>query len=203
MLVQTGIAILLLAAGRSSRMRGADKLLQDVGGQSLLRRQALAALATGAPVLVALRPGDADRAAVLEGLDVRQVQVADADAGMSASIRAGVRAAAADASIEGVAILPADMPELDRADLSAVIRVFGDAGGTRILRGAGADGTPGHPVIFPRRLFADLAALKGDTGARAILRAEPALPCRLPDRHALTDLDTPEDWAEWRARTGL
>ncbi|MEZ5755305.1 MAG: NTP transferase domain-containing protein [Paracoccaceae bacterium] len=48
--------ILLLAAGSPPRMRGGDKLLEDVAGEPLLRRSARAALATGCPVTVTLPP---------------------------------------------------------------------------------------------------------------------------------------------------
>ena len=75
----------------------------------------------------------------------------------------------------------------------------GEAGGERPVRATGADGTPGHPVIFPARLFAALARLKGDTGARAVLEGEAVLHVALPGRAALVDLDTPEDWAGWLA----
>lgn len=199
-------AILVLAAGSARRMRGADKLLQDVAGQSLLRRQVMAALATDAPVLVALRPDDTQRVQALSGLDVHKITVPDAETGMGASIRAGAKALADlpgnGHRKGGLAILPADMPELTAEDLLRVIDAFHQSGGARIVRGAGADGTPGHPVIFPARCFAALQTLSGDAGARGLLRSEEVVLCPLPARHALTDLDTPEAWADWRRRTG-
>ncbi|MFN5826754.1 MAG: nucleotidyltransferase family protein, partial [Rhodobacterales bacterium] len=66
------------------------------------------------------------------------------------------------------------------------------------------DGTPGHPVLFPVWALADLAALTGDSGARDLLqtyRNRTEL-VALPARHAVTDLDTPEDWAAWRGAQG-
>lgn len=65
-----------------------------------------------------------------------------------------------------------------------------------------ARGTPGHPVVLPRRLFPSLLELRGDQGARALLAQEEEslrlIP--LPGANATTDLDTAEDWAAWRAR---
>jgi CTP:molybdopterin cytidylyltransferase MocA len=63
---------------------------------------------------------------------------------------------------------------------------------------------PGHPVLFPARLRPALLRLKGDQGARDILRteADQILPLPLPGSRAVTDLDTPEDWAAWRALRG-
>jgi CTP:molybdopterin cytidylyltransferase MocA len=188
------IAILLLAAGASSRMRGADKLLEEIDGMALLRRQALVALASGCSVWVALPLDRPARLAALEGLDLSVVEVAEAREGMAASIRAGV--AALPSAMRAVVVLPADMPEITAQDLVAVMGRFD---GRSLVQGTGGAGDAGHPVLFPARLFPDLCALQGDQGARAVLRDQPVIRVALPDRHALTDLDTPEDWAAWRA----
>ncbi len=189
-------AVLLLGAGSSSRMRGADKLLQQVDGEPVLRRQARAAQAATPLVLVALPAADTARRAALDGLGVTCVAVPDAAEGMAASIRAGVGALPRETP--GVAILPADMPDITADDLATVLAAFA-ADPDRILRGAASDGRAGHPVVFPARLFGRLMALGGDAGAREVLRAEEVRLCPLPAEHALTDLDTPEDWAAWRA----
>ena len=191
------VAILLLAAGASSRMRGADKLLQDVAGVPVLRRQAEVAIAAGAPVFIAAAPERDLRIKALRGLAVTQVPVFDAAEGMGASIRAGVTGL--PPGISGVAILPADMPEITTDDVRAVLAAF-RATPDVILRGASAQGLPGHPVVFPARLFPALAQLSGDEGARGVLKGETVRLLPLPDQHAVTDLDTPEDWAEWHAR---
>ena len=74
-----------------------------------------------------------------------------------------------------------------------------------ILRATAADGTPGHPVLFPDWALPGLAALTGDSGARDLLQQHRDRTERvaLPARHAVTDLDTPEDWAAWRAARSL
>ncbi len=191
-------AILVLAAGRATRMRGRDKLMEEVAGQPLLSERVATARATGAPVWVTLPPR-ADRPgrwAALEGAGAGLIEVGDADNGMSASLRAGLAALPADCP--ALLVMLADMPEITTADITALLAPFD---GTTILRGASAEGHPGHPVLFPARDFPALAALTGDAGARDLLRAEAGrvrlVP--LPARHALTDLDTPEDWAAWRA----
>lgn len=192
------VVILLCAAGASRRMRGGDKLLEPVAGLPLLRRQALAALKV-APVIVTLPPDRPLRRRALEGLALRQVEVADAAEGLAASIRAGVAAANDGAALM---VMLADMPEVGAGDLAALVAAHARAP-EAVIRAAGADGTPGHPALFPARMLPALAKLQGDTGARDLLRAEAPVLVPLPGRRALTDLDTPEDWAEWRARTGL
>ena len=192
----TSPAILLLAAGSSSRMRGADKLMEPVDGVPLLLRQARVALGTGVSVIVTLPVDRPARAAVLAGLDLVTVPVPDSALGLSASIRAGVRAAGA----RPVLVLLADLPEITTDDLSLLLARHA-AAPDLILRATAADGTPGHPVLFPDWALPGLAALTGDSGARDLLlqhRNRTDL-IALPARHAVTDLDTPEDWAAWRA----
>lgn len=192
------ITILIPAAGSCTRMRGCDKLLELVAGEPMLRRQARLAREVCDRVTVTLRQNDSARGNVLKGLAIAALPVPDAQEGMAASLRAG--AALAPAS---VMILPADMPEFTTDDLHLLIAAA-DQYPDAILRGAAVDGTPGHPVIFPTALRAELLALTGDEGARSVLQRHKArirlIP--LPGQHALTDLDTPEAWAEWRALHG-
>ena len=176
-------------------MRGGDKLLEDVGGEPMLRRAARMAAGTGLQVIVALRPDRPDRARVLEGLPVTPVLVPDPGDGMSASLRAAASVAPQDAPL---AVCLADMPEITTEDLAALVEAYHAAGGDRVVRAASEDGRPGQPVIFPPRLRDDLLALSGDAGGRDILRTETPILVPLRGLRALTDLDTPEDFAAWR-----
>lgn len=186
----TPLTILIPAAGASSRMKGADKLLELVEDQPLLRRQVLMALPL-APVIVTLRPDD-PRALVLQDLTLTILPVPDAATGLSASLRAAARMVRT-----ALMILPADMPALTSADLATVIAAFDQAPQTS-HRGASANGTPGHPVILPARYLPEIMLLSGDSGARSILARDGVTLVPLPGDHATTDLDTPEDWARWR-----
>ena len=186
----TALTILVPAAGASSRMRGRDKLLELVQGQPMLRRQVLIALPL-APVLVTLRADD-PRKAALQGLNVTVLAVPDAKTGLSASLRA-----AAGATTGDLMILPADMPDLTTADLAAVIAAFDQSPDT-IHRGASAAAKPGHPVILPARYRTEIMGLSGDEGARSLVARHGAILVPLAGEHAITDLDTPEDWARWR-----
>lgn len=191
-----GVVLLVLAAGASRRMRGADKLLEPVEGVPLIARTVGTALETGLPVIVALRPDRPARHEALAGLAAQHVSVPDAAEGMGASLR---RAAAAAPEGAALAVVLADMPEITAADLTALVTAFETAGGDTVVRAASEDGRPGQPVIFPARLRPALLALGGDTGGRDILKAEAAVLVPLPGRRALVDLDTPEDFAAWRA----
>ncbi|WP_027258761.1 nucleotidyltransferase family protein [Leisingera aquimarina] len=190
----TAIAILLLAAGASSRMQGRDKLMEDVDGQPLLALMCRRAALTGLPVFVTL-PSKAHPRAAATGSAI-PVPVPDAAEGMAASIRQGI--AALPEQAKAVMILPADMPEVTAEDMLRLAAHFRGED-SPVLRAASEDGTQGHPVLFPRRCFAALKSLSGDQGARSVLKSEPLQLVPLPKSHALTDLDTPEDWANWRS----
>lgn len=188
--------LVLLAAGAARRMAGADKLIEPVDGIPLLRRQASAALAAGlGPVAVTLPLDRPLREAALEGLAVERLYVPDAAEGMAASLRR----AAIWAEGEPLMVIPADMPDLEAADFRALAADFD---GATPLRACGEDGTPGHPVVFPGAVMGEFAGLSGDEGARAVLRRHPPALLELAGRRALTDLDSPEDWAAWRAERG-
>lgn len=196
------LAILVPAAGASRRMRGSDKLLEDVGGEPALRHAAALAAETGAHVIVTLPasgPLVPARRAVLMGLGVRVVQIPDAHEGMAASLRAGARNIG---QAEGLMVLMPDMPDIDSADLARMIAAFA-ADPTRPVRATTEDGAEaGHPVILPRRLMQQMAVLTGDRGGRVVLEGEAVQSVALPGRRAVTDLDTPEDWEAWRRRNG-
>ena len=195
------VAALVLAAGASSRMRGRDKLLEPVEGEPVLRRIVRAALGCGADRTVTVLPPDAEaRRAALVGLDAGIVEAPDCADGMAASLRAGLAAVSKDA--DAVMVVLADMPEIGAEVMGKLIAAFDPGEGREICRAVAADGTPGHPVLFGRRFFEALAALTGDHGAREVVRAAGEFVVDVPTTGAaaVTDLDTPEDWAAWRAR---
>lgn len=194
MAVMSQTTIILLAAGQSSRMKGRDKLLEDIDGEPLLRLMTRRACKAGVDVRVVLGPEQSARKAALADLAVDIVTATDGD-GMAASIRAGV------AGIKGaVLIVLADMPEITAQDFYLMVSLGAHAP-KAILQAATPDGQPGHPVLFPADLVPALSQLRGDKGAKPILAKEAGRITLLPlaDARAIIDLDTPEAWAAWRA----
>ncbi len=192
------LPILLLAAGASSRMRGRDKLLEDVGGQSLLRLQALRARsATQGHVIVTLPPKPHKRYSELADLNVTALPVHNAANGLSASLKAGL--SALPQGTPAVLILLADLPEITTEDMQTVLAADLNTQ-TLIWRGVDETGKQGHPILVKAELFDAFESLTGDQGGQSVLKAysDKTELIPLPDTHATLDLDTPEDWAEWR-----
>ncbi|MFG6516589.1 NTP transferase domain-containing protein [Sulfitobacter sp. 1A13496] len=192
------LPVILLAAGASTRMRGRDKLLEDIGGEPLLRRQARLAQGIG-PVTVALPPPPHPRYTALSGLDITPLPVPEAAEGMGASLRRAFAALPLDTP--AAMVLLADMPALEASDLARLAAAVDLTGETLIWRATTEDGKPGHPIIFAAALFDQLKQLRGDDGGRAVVRAaaDRMQLVPLPGQRARRDLDTPEDWAAWRA----
>jgi CTP:molybdopterin cytidylyltransferase MocA len=94
------------------------------------------------------------------------------------------------------------MPDITTNDYISLINVFQCDSNSNIQRAASADGTAGNPVLLPRWALNDPDIFHGDTGARHLLRqhSDRVRLIPLPENHATTDLDTPKDWAAWRAR---
>ena len=194
------VAVLIPAAGAARRMRGRDKLLEQIDGVPLLAQVATRACAVASDVIVTLPIGSHPRHTILEGHSLGVVEVADPSEGMAASIRAGITAL--PHHCDGVMILPADMPDLTQQDLALMLEAFRNHDQAMICRAANKDGVAGHPVIFPTEFFDALGSLTGDQGGRAILRQNHhrLIKVTLPGNHALTDLDSPEAWQVWRSQ---
>jgi molybdenum cofactor cytidylyltransferase len=192
------IAAIVLAAGRSTRMGAANKLLADVDGRPMVRVAVEAALASQArPVLVVTgHQPDAVRAA-LAGLDVAFVGNSDFAMGLSTSLRAGKRAVPKECT--GALVLLGDMPRIEAAHLDAMIAVFASEAGAAIVVPT-HEGQRGNPVLWPAELFGEMLALEGDVGARSLM-AKHALQVReidLGTDAVLMDIDTPEALARLR-----
>lgn len=192
--------ILILAAGASARMRGVDKLLLEVDGAPLLRRQARMALKVSRDVRIALPPRPHARYDVVQDLDVQPIEVADAATGMSASLRALF--ATLEAEQTHAMVLLSDLPDLTCDDLRAVMAATERHPDALIWRGATSAGKGGHPMIVHQSLFNKFQRLTGDSGGQSVIaelgKSVHLVP--LDGTRARQDIDTPEDWAAWHAR---
>jgi molybdenum cofactor cytidylyltransferase len=187
------VAALVLAAGQSRRMGGSNKLLARIDNVPLVRRTVEAALASRAgPVLVVTgHQAEAVREA-LAGLDLRFVHNPDYAAGLSTSLRAGIRALPDEA--QGALVCLGDMPAVTSAVLDRILAAF-EPGEARIVVPTNA-GKRGNPVLWSRHFFDALAGIEGDVGARHLIgaHAEAVVEVEIGPAVAL-DLDTPEAMA--------
>ncbi|HRP98269.1 MAG TPA: XdhC family protein [Rhodocyclaceae bacterium] len=188
------VAALVLAAGMSSRMGAANKLLAAVDGVPMVARAVDAALASRAAsvTVVVGHEGDAV-AAALAGRAVRIVRNPDYAQGMSTSLRCGL--AALPAAAQAVVVLLGDMPRVGAGHVDRLIAAFDPAEPAIIVPEHG--GRRGNPVLWPRDLFAAMQAIEGDRGARGLIEAHATRVRRVAcdDDGIFFDVDTPADLA--------
>ena len=193
-----GVPAVLLAAGASRRL-GRAKQLETLEGEPLVRRAARAALGAGCePVVVVLGAEAEAVAAALDGLALTLVRNEAWEEGMASSLGAGL-AALGDAAPEarGALLLLADQPAVDAALLRRLLARFEESGARRIVACAYGGGR-GAPAVFPRTLFSELAALRGDRGAKPVLEAHRAEVLEVSFPEGELDVDTPADLARAR-----
>ncbi len=186
------IGAVVLAAGRSTRMGGPNKLLAEVGGRPLVRIAAEEALASRArPVVVVTGHQRVEVEATLAGLPVTFVHNPDYAEGLSTSLKAGIAALPAEA--DGAIVLLGDMPQVDAALIDRLIAAFDPEKGAFVVVPTIA-GKRGNPVVWSRRFFPDLSGLGGDVGARHLIATYPEAVIEVPvtGRAAFVDVDTPD-----------
>jgi 4-nitrophenyl phosphatase len=190
-------AAVILAAGASTRF-GRPKQLLDWGGVPLLAHVADVALSAGlGPVIVVLGcQAEAARAALGE----RPVQIVMNwrwQEGMSTSAQVGLTALPPET--EAAVFLQCDQP-LITADLLRVLVARFEEGDASIVHPIHA-GQRSTPVLFSRRLFAELAVVTGDEGGRSLITRHPdkVATVEITDPNVLADIDTPADYERLQA----
>jgi molybdenum cofactor cytidylyltransferase len=187
------IAVIVLAAGLSSRMAPHNKLLTvDSANRTMISRTVDAALGSlAAPTLVVVGH-QADRiTAALAGRPITVVHAPGYAEGLAASLRAGI--AALPASAVAAIICLGDMPLVSSAVIDQLGAAY-DAEEGRLIVVPTHGGKRGNPVLWDRRFFPDILALRGDAGARQLLRrhADSVMEIEVDTDAVLTDFDTAE-----------
>lgn len=190
------VGAIVLAAGRSTRLQGGNKLLAACRGRSPVIAHVvdavLAAPVAGVHVVVAH-----ERARIVEALAGRPVGfvAAPEECGIGVSIAAGIRVLEA-AAVDGALVVLGDMPFVDPCHLKRLIAAFTASGGRAICVPTHA-GRRGNPWLWPRDCFPGLMRLQGDVGGRTLLSsvACDVLEVAMGDDAVLRDIDTPADLA--------
>jgi molybdenum cofactor cytidylyltransferase len=186
------IAGVVLAAGRSSRMGGPNKLLADIAGRPLVRIVVEEALASRArPVLVVTGHQRERVEQALADLPVKFVHNPHFADGLGTSLKVGIAALPAD--VDGAIVCLGDMPQVDAAMIDRLTGALDPDKGALVVVPT-IDGKRGNPVVWSRRFFGELMAVEGDVGARYLIGRYPEAVAEVPltGTAALTDVDTPE-----------
>ena len=192
----SGVAVLVLAAG-SARRFGANKLLQPLGDETLLKHALLAANDAFAARVTLITGEDAERVSSAAADLVKSVVFnPDYEAGIGTSIAAGARACRSDS--DALVIVLADQPLITANHLRSLATRW-DGRPERIVASA-YSGTVGPPALFGSRYFDALSSLAGDRGARAVIEANSQSVVTVDFELASIDIDTPADLAAVASR---
>jgi len=187
-------------------MGGPNKLLQEADGAPLVVHATKAALASQAVEVVVVLGHMANdvRAAIEKAIGptkkLRFVTNPDFADGLSTSVRTGIAALGKD--IDAAIVQLGDMPGVGSGLLDRLMAAFGPVEGRSICVPTVA-GKRGNPVLWDRRFFAEIAQVSGDTGAKHLIgeHADVVREVEMSGQAAVTDIDTPEALAAWRARS--
>ena len=186
------IGALLLAAGRSRRMSGPNKLLADIDGVPMVAHVARRLLASRARPIVAVLGNQADEVeAALGKLPVEKIRNPEFAGGLSTSLKRGIAALPPD--LDGALICLGDMPLVTGRHLDRLIAAFNPLEGRAIIVPT-RRGKRGNPVLWSKRFFPEMAELAGDVGAKHLIgkHAELVGEIEMDDDAILVDIDTPE-----------
>jgi molybdenum cofactor cytidylyltransferase len=194
--VKIALPAIVLAAGASRRL-GRPKQLLMHGGETLIERAIRLANEAGAmPIITVLGAHHEIIRAAIAHSDINYIINREWEQGIASSIHAGIAeldAVAQDAP--GVLILSCDQPRLTVEHLRGLMDAFSAQTETAIVASSYA-GAHGVPAVFPRSVFPELLALRGDKGARALLIHPPCPLIALPFEGGQVDIDLPGDLAE-------
>jgi CTP:molybdopterin cytidylyltransferase MocA len=183
---------IVLAAGKSSRMPGSQKLLLDIDGVPMVRHVLEAASEGGCHQTVVVYAEEDVRRAI----DGRAELIfnAKASTGMASSLHTGLRAMRPE--IEGAMVLLGDQPLVGSRTVATLLRAWRREGSRPAVATSQSDNEWAPPVILSRELWPEVLKLKGDSGARQVLHGRPELLDVVPAPGRPDDIDTPDDYAK-------
>ncbi len=191
------VAAVVLAAGSSTRM-GRNKLLLELGGETLVRRVVRAAAGAGVDEVVVVLGHEESRVrAELAGVPCTLVVNPDHGQGAGTSVHAGVRHVAA--SVDALVVVLADMPFVTAAMIATLVERYRESRPPLVVSRYGDVQAP--PTLYDRSLFDELLRIPAARGAKEVAgRHERQAVVVAWPAQALRDIDVPEDYEGARAQ---
>jgi len=159
-------AAVILAAGQARRF-GGDKLAAELKGRPVIGHVLDAVAQFPFDVVICVMRPDSGLVDHLKDRTIIPVVNLEAEQGMGTSLAAGV--GALPPQVDAAFICLGDMPGIPADTFGRMVAEMAASGADIVV--PVHDGQQGHPVLFARHCFADLAALTGDTGGRALIRS--------------------------------
>lgn len=197
-------AAVLLAAGEGSRLGGMPKSLLMLNGQSLLTRQVAALRLAGIhQIVVVTGYFHTLIEAELKPLHVDVVRNPQPEAGQQSSVRLGL--SKLQAPFDFTFITLADQPLLCAEDFVALTSAFAQRRPSTQIRYPIVKGQRGNPVAISKDIVSLILAADSGVTCKGFIQDHPELvdPYLTDNEHFAVDIDTLEDLAAFKARTGI
>ncbi|MFQ5629447.1 MAG: NTP transferase domain-containing protein [bacterium] len=193
------ISATVLAAGSSTRMGDANKLLLQIDNKPVVAHTIESLLQGGVDEIIAVLGHEQERLRKVLPDGIKIAVNADYRQGMASSVRCGVQNL--DPASAAVFIVLADMPFISSETIQAMTRIFRSAAQSAIVVPY-FQGRQGNPVLFDSHFFSELRELEGDRGAKSILHKYSRKIIRFDcdDPAILIDMDTPDAFDKLKRR---
>lgn len=181
-------AAVVMASGYGKRF-GSNKLLAEINGK-FMSEYIMESLKSSDSDYTVVVSRDEPVLALAEQYGLTPIYNDDAENNPAYTIRLGVSACS---SFDGCMLCVADQPYLTAGSINKLIETF-SRNGDKICR-LSWQGTPGNPVIFPKRFFEELLQLEPGQRGKAVMRRHPedVLLVEAESEYELSDIDTTED----------
>lgn len=186
-------AIVVLAAGMSSRL-GNPKQLLIYHGKSLLKHTVDAALQTPMrPVVVVVGANSDAVKKEIKKMEIVIEENKEWQEGMASSLRCGLEAVQKRSDdVDGIIFMVCDQPYVTQSLLDSLLLAQHETG-LPIVASSYEDKL-GTPALFHKSFFAELMKLKGDTGARKLIKQHKELVATVAFPKGIIDIDTRTDY---------
>ncbi len=192
---RSNIAIIILAAGASTRM-GRPKQLLLYQGRSFVQSAAEMAIASVCePVVVVLGANAEQIRSQVNQLPVNIVENLNWACGMSSSINSGIQFLnSLSQKIEAVVIILCDQPFLSTQVINQLVNAYHST--KKAIIASEYAGTLGVPALFSERFFSELTTLKENAGAKKVIHNHLDQVFSIPFPQGNIDIDTPKDYEQ-------
>jgi molybdenum cofactor cytidylyltransferase len=187
------LSLIVLAAGKSTRMRRRNKLLARIRGTPMIRRVVENALGSMVDEVIVVVGWEANKImSALSNLPCRYVVNKDFQAGQSSSVKAALREITD--STEAILVLPGDIALIDVHSINMVVKAYKNLRSPIVV--AAHSGRSGHPILLSKELFNEIERIDEATfGLKSVVnRHENEVQMvETGSENVLRDVDTPED----------
>ena len=188
---------ILLAAGQSKRFGDKNKLLAIINGKPIINHilDTLIEIYDPSELIVIIGHEHKIIKNFIFNKDIKILENINYKKGIGTSIALGINNL--DSEIDGVMIIPADMPYINSKDLINLEKKFVELNCVKVVMPE-HNSKIGNPVILPRNYFKTLKSLKNDFGAKSLIRKKDIITLKT-EFGTIFDIDTQEELAETKA----